>query len=258
MIVLNENEWAEEMIKQCTLGKKPYETLCRVAKYYTDKGFKKSDVRKLMDAFLIRCDPSASIPKWADTLDRVVSRAGKYNAICIDKIVITKPEMKRIAALEGVQTKRLAFTLLCLAKYYDIVNPSGDHWVNSSDSEVMKMANVSTSVKRQSAMYHELNKLGMVGFSKKVDNTNVRVQFIEDGETAYEVTDMRNLGYQYFAASGADGYIVCQNCGITTKKDKANTGRKQKYCKECAAAIKLRQSVESAMLGRMRKRKDLL
>ena len=32
-IVLNECEWAERAIKDKTLGKKPYETLSRVAKY---------------------------------------------------------------------------------------------------------------------------------------------------------------------------------------------------------------------------------
>lgn len=52
MIVLNENDWAVEMIQSRSLGRKPYETLCRVAKYYIDKkGYSKKEVRKTMDDF---------------------------------------------------------------------------------------------------------------------------------------------------------------------------------------------------------------
>ena len=42
-IVLNEYEWAERAIKDKSLGKKPYETLSRVAKYYTYKNYSAVD-----------------------------------------------------------------------------------------------------------------------------------------------------------------------------------------------------------------------
>ena len=38
-IILNEYEWAERAIKEKLLGKKPYETLSRVAKCYTYKNY---------------------------------------------------------------------------------------------------------------------------------------------------------------------------------------------------------------------------
>ena len=68
-IVLNEHEWAEEMITSRSLGKKPYETLCRVARYYLDNGIPKKEVRRMLDTFLIQCDPTASLPRWANSLD---------------------------------------------------------------------------------------------------------------------------------------------------------------------------------------------
>lgn len=248
-IVLNEHEWAKEMISSRSLGKKPFETLSRVAKYYIDKDYSKKEVRKMLDTFLIQCEPTASLPKWSDTIDYALERALKYDAIKIDFIEITKPEIEIIDALEGKQIRRLAFALLCLAKYWDIVNPQGDHWVNSKDCEIMRMANINTSIKRQSLMYHTLNELGLIQFSKKVDNTNVRVCFMKTGEPAVRVSDFRNLGYQYLRYRG-EPYFECQNCGITTKLNNPTKGGKQMYCRECAHEIYIQKTVNSVMRQR--------
>ena len=248
-IVLNEHEWAKNMIESRQLGVKPFETLSRVAKYYIDKDYSKKDVRNILDKFLIQCDPTASLPKWSNALDFAVSRAVKYNAVMIDGINITKPEMDKISRLEGSQIKRLAFTLLCLSKYWDLVNPHGDHWVNSKDCDIMRMANIKTSIKRQSLMYHSLNESGLIRFSKKIDNTNVRVCFIENGDIALTITDFRNLGYQFLKYCG-EPYFECKNCGITTKINNPVKGAPQKYCKECALEVASKQRIDSVMRNR--------
>lgn len=250
-IVLNEYEWAENMINSRSLGTKPSETLKLIARYYFDtvQGSTKKDVRKRLEAFILQCEPDISLPKWENTIDKALARAAKSNAVNIDCIKVTKPEIEQIDSLEGKQIRRLAFTLLCLSKYWNIAGRSADNWVNSKDSEIMRMANINTSVKRQSLMYHILNKADMIQFSKKVDNTNVRVCFATPGETAMTITDFRNLGYQYLKYHG-EPYFECCNCGITTKytnsKNK-NSFRKQKYCKSCAVEIDMKQSINSVM-----------
>jgi len=248
-IILNENEWAREMIESGDIGKKPFETLCRVAGYYLSAGYGKSDVRRMLDTFLLQCDRTISLPKWSSTADHALERALKYKPVEIDHISISDAEMERIAELDGRQIKRLAFTLLCLSKYRDIVNPNGDHWVNDKDNEIMKMANINTSIVRQAQMYHTLIELGYIRPSKKVDNTNVRVCFAEDGKEVLRVSDFRNLGYQYLKYCG-EPYFECENCGITTKYSHPEKGMKQKYCKACAAEIKVRQNVNSVMRRR--------
>lgn len=245
-IVLNEHEWAKNMIDSRSLGKKPSETLCRVARYYIDKKYSKKDVRRALNTFLLQCDPTAPLPKWVGTIDRAMSRAFKRNALEIDCIHITKPEMEAIKKIQGRQPQRLAFTLLCLAKYWDLLNSSGDHWVNSKDNEIMKMANINTSIKRQSALFRTLNELGLIQFSKKVDNTNVRVCFMADGDPVMDVSDFRNLGYQYQKFCG-EPFYKCENCGIVSKIPDPVKGRKVKYCKDCAKEVQLQQIVNSAM-----------
>jgi hypothetical protein len=93
----------------------------------------------------------------------------------------------------------------------------------------------------------------MIGFSRKVDNTNVQVCFMEDGELALHVTDFRNLGYQYLKYHG-EPYFVCANCGITTKLNDPVKGKKQKYCPECAVQVATQQIVNSVMRRRAESR----
>lgn len=253
-IVLNEHYYAEQAIQTRSLGKKPSETLSRVARYYIDScgSSTKKTIRSKLDLFLLQCDSTASIPKWSKMLDFATDWAFKHEAIQIDSIAITKPEMDKIDSLDGKQIRRLAFVLLCLSKYWNIVNSQNDNWVNSKDNEIMAFANINTSIRRQCAMYATLRDAGLIQFSKKVDNTNVRVCFAEDGEAAMVITDLRNLGYQYLKYHG-EPYFECTNCGITTKisnPENRNSSWKQKYCRDCAVEVKTKQNVNSVMRHR--------
>lgn len=251
MIVLNENMWAKEMIDAKSMGKKPFETIVRVARYYIDSGYKKIEVRKKLDAFLLSCDPYASLCKWSDTLDSAIKKATKYEAINIEHIDITQPELDRILTLKSIMAKRLAFTLLVLSKYWRIARGI-DNWVNNEDSEIMKMANIKTSIKTQSDLYRQLRDAGLIEFSRRIDNTNVHVLFEEEGEVVMSITDLRNLGFQYLAFYNKKDFYICQNCGVICKKQKQR-GRNPKYCSDCAVKIHLQQRVNSAM--RIRKTK---
>lgn len=248
-IVLNEYEWAERMINNHELGKKPIETLNRVAKYYLENKYSKREIRKMLDTFLTQCDPSASLVHWSDTLDKVAKNVGKFPLIRLDGVDITKNELERIETLGGKQVRRLAFTLLCVAKYWDIVSESNNHWVNSPDKEIMQMANINTSIKRQSLMFAELREAGFIRFSKKIDNLNVQVLFMEPGETALHIQDFRNIGYQYLKHYGAP-YFECVNCGITVKIQEPTRGRRQKYCPSCAIELHTKQKVDSVIRKR--------
>lgn len=248
-IVLNEYDWAEKAIKDKALGKKPYETLSRVAKYYTYKNYTRKEVRRLLDEFLLQCEPTASLVMWSDTLDSAAKYASKYPLVMIDRICITKPEMERIDSLPGKQIRRLAFSLLCIAKYLVSISENTNYWVGTPDNEIMKMANINTSIKRQSSMFGQLKDLGMIRFSKQIDNLSVQVLFAEDGDTVMSITDFRNLGYQYMRYHG-EPYFECAHCGITEKIRSATQRRPQKYCAQCAVEIRTKQNVNSVMRQR--------
>ena len=233
-IVLNEYDWAEKMIANHDLGKKPIETLSRVSKYYYENHYSKREIRSLLDSFMLQCDPSASLVHWSDMRDKVAKNVSKFPLIRLDGVDITREELAKIETLEGKQIRRLAFTLLCVAKYWDAASDRNNGWVNTSDKEIMQMANINTSIKR------------FIRFSKKIDNLNVQVQFIQAGETAIHIQDFRNLGYQYLKYYGG-AYFECENCGLTVKAQSPAKGRPQKYCPSCAVEVKTRQTVNAVM-----------
>lgn len=248
-IVLNEKDWVEKMIANHDLGKKPIETLSSVSKYYRSKDYSKREVRKMLDIFLMQCDPNISLVQWAETLDKIAKGSDRFGLIKVEEVIITVPELARIEQLSGKQVKRLAFTLLCVAKYWNQVSKSNNSWVNTADKEIMQMANINTSIKRQSMMYNELRTAGFIRFSKKIDNLNVQVLFEEPGAAAIHIQDFRNLGHQYLRYYG-EPYFECSNCGITTKMQEPKRGRTQKYCPNCASEIKMQQIVNSVMQHR--------
>lgn len=233
-IVLNEVDYAEKALEEHFLGVKPVETLTRVARYYTlINGAKKPAVRAALEDFMIRCDPGINLVKWQNTIDRVVKGAKKYALICIDHIPITEKELAACDAINGRQAKRLLFTLICFAKYGNIVNERNDSWVNRPDKEVFGCANIVTSVKRQSLMLHDLREAGLISFSRKVDNINTNVLCVDhDGPAVLKIEDFRNLGYQYSRYCG-EAYFECEQCGIVIKR-RSNS---QKYCHDCAADV---------------------
>ena len=243
-IVLNEKEWAENAINNRQLGRNPMETLGRVAKYYRQsEDYKKSDVRDKLENFLIQCDPGVILVRWADTLDRIAKSSDRYPLIELDGVAITDSEIEVIKSMKEKQVQRLAFTLLCVAKYWNAVQSFNNGWVNTSDKEIMTMANLKPSIQRQSLMFHNMKNAGLISFGKRVDNLNIQVNFIDDNSpTALFITDFRNLGNQWLMYIG-DPFIQCSHCGITVRK-KANA---QKYCPDCATEIYIRNSFKSAI-----------
>ena len=261
-IILNETAWVEEKLTMCDLGKHPTETLGRMAKYYAAMGCSASETRNKLEDFVLKSSRDRSIVKWSEVIGRAVRGASKYKLINIEGISITESELATIDAIGDGQkrTKQLrtfAFCLLCAAKYWNAVSENNNGWVNCTDREIFTMANISTSVKHQSEMYGVLMNAGLIKASKRVDNLNVRVTFInDDSPVAYTVTDYRNLGYQYRRLCGESGFYECMNCGIITRENqnKSTVGRKPKYCTECANIIHIKQSVDSVMRAKDRKR----
>lgn len=245
-IVLNELVWAENAIREKMLGKKPYETIMRVSKYYAHKGLSKKEVRNNVESFILSCDQSFPIHKWSEPLDDIIKAAFKHPLVIIDSIAITGNELHRIEEIEGKQARRLAFTLLCIAKYNFAVDPNTNYWVNTPDNEILRMANISASVHRQCALFRQLRDNGLIQFSKQIDNLSVRVLFAETADPVMRITDFRNIGYQYMKQYG-EPYFVCSHCGITTKRNNPGVGRKQKYCNSCATEIRVKNKVNPVM-----------
>lgn len=239
-IVTNEREYAELALLNLDLGEHPTETLTCVAKLYKAQGFSRNDIQNRLGTFLVRCDPQANIVKWQDTLARIVKTAFKYPMIEINSVPVMKSEIDLCKTIRSVQRQRLLFTLICLARLANMIKPENNNWVNRNDKEIFTLANVKTVQTKQSLLLNDLMIAGLISFSKKVDNINIRVECIDnDGEIAFEVSDFRNVGNQYMKHVKGN-YIECQSCGLVVPR----TGNRQKYCTKCAGEVNRQKARE--------------
>lgn len=212
-----------------------------ISRYLFNIGYSPCEITQKLEDYIIKVDENASIPKWQQTIDKYVKTADKYSLVEIDGIYITESELNVIDNIHSKPLKRLAFTLLCLAKFYNASNPTNNNWANKSDKEIFKLANIQTSTVKQSLMMNDLYSLGIIGYSKLVDNVNVCVKFIDDNsKNVLFISDFRNLGYQYLKHSGDDTFVECESCGLLMRK----TSNRLKYCADCATDINRTKSVE--------------
>lgn len=245
-IILNEYKWAEQALQNRDLGRKPSQTLGIVAKYYLYTGTKKKDLRKALENFYMQCRSKSSVKDMNAYVDNAIEQACKYPLSILDEIIVTDAEMKKIDSLDGAQLRKLAFTMLCIAKHRLLSRGDDNSWVSMKDSDIMKMANISTSIRRQCALFGKLIELGLLIPSKKVDNLSTQVTFMEDGTPAIYVRDFRNLGHQYMMHHGGPFY-VCQRCGLTERVKNPGVGRPPKYCDHCANEVLLQRRVNATM-----------
>lgn len=241
-IILNEKEWAEAAIKNGSLGTRAGETLMRVAKYYHSMGYKRSEIERLLEAFVLRCDPGACVPKWHVLISKCSASAGKFSMIDVAGVSVTHREMEVIQGLKGRLAQRLLFTLICLAKYGNAVNPRNGNWVNRAPKDIFALANITITTNRQSLMINDLWQAGYIGYSNIIDNINLNIKIIDDGasDQAVFVTDFRNLGNQYMKLVG-ENYMECHNCGLVVKR----TSSRQKYCTSCAIEANIQKTAEN-------------
>lgn len=232
---MNEKEYAERCLETGELDAKPYRTLQILAKYYFHKcGYKKKKIESLLTDYMKNNYPRYSVcmRQWADSIEKIASRAGKYPLYEITEIWITESELETIDKLATDKHKKVAFTMLCLAKFGNIKNSKNNNWVNNDTAEIFKLANVSITQLNQDNMIGDLMLENLLELATKNDNLSNRVTFVDDNsKKVFAITELFDLGYEYLLHRG-DNYIRCQSCGKIVKGNKNGT---RKYCNNCSA-----------------------
>lgn len=237
MIILNEREYAEDCLQSGIINDNPYITLSILAKYYYHHlGFRKKKISRLLLEFLAKYYPRYEMNEmsWISSVEKIATGAGKYPLFEITGVKITKSEMKTITDLNNKVLERLAFTMLCLAKLSDAKSLSNNGWVNTESKDIFKYARISSTIIEREKKIGRLWQLGLLEFSKRNDNLNCRVTFInDDDKEELFIDDFRELGYAYLKYKG-ENFIKCAECGILTRGNKTGT---KKYCNSCAGYV---------------------
>jgi len=238
--IINEKDYAERLLHDLCTDDNPYYALSIIARYYYhNAGYRKKRIITLLTKYLYSHYLVEEYDKldWSERIERISNNARKNPLIDVSSIKITSAEMKTVDSITGAALKRLAFTLLCLAKLNNLRNKKNNGWLNYSSKDVFALANISCSSYEREVKLGILYRYGLLEFPKRNDNLSYRVTFIDnESEPVMFVDDIRVLGYQYMNYHDG-GFVQCCECGVYMR-DKAgdNTpGRKRLYCDNCAA-----------------------
>ena len=232
---LNERKVAEQAIQSGTYRDKTKDILSLLARYYYHimQIHRKKQIFEFIDMWMQRYYKNYNVNEWSDLINLYIDNAKKYPLTQIDCVPVTEAEMKSIQSVEGDKQRRLAFTALVLAKYGNLRNEKNNGWIMVESYQLFKRAEIHESVENSYLLLHDLCKAGLIEWSKRVDNINFQVRYIQDdSNVVMNVTDLRELGLQYMNYAYG-GYGYCRECGKMFKMTMNN----HKYCRDCAYVV---------------------
>lgn len=243
-LIINEKKFAEDLISSVILPEdiSANTAIKYLTRYYCEYGnmdlqeiintvFNKMKQYKLTVIAYQEYKANELIKKIYSAIDK-----GKINKLrTYESIPLYKSEYEKIIECETDREKKVLFTIYILARYTDRYG-----WVYNSESEIYKLANVSSTTKNKVDVFASLLNKGMIKDTKKVNDLKIGVD-LSDGndEVVFEVYDLKNVGNQFISLI-KDDYIICKECGKLVKV-KSKTC-KPKYCLKCAEEIKLKQT----------------
>lgn len=240
-VVLNEAKQAEHIISIGEVGNKPTSTLFLLGKYYRQKHFlNKEQTFNKLNEFMNRNYKNYNPALWEEIIEDISKKSNKYPLREIDSIGITQLELNKISELSSSKYQRLLFTMLCYAKLYNIISPNNNGWVNTDIQEIYKTSRVIVKHREDKFLYlNDIEKTGLISFSNKNDNLNLKVNFIDmQGDSVLEIKDFRELGYEYLNHIGDGKFVRCKCCEKLIRK----TNNKCLYCSDCAKHVKNEQN----------------
>ena len=238
-LILNEHAFAQQAIACGTVGKKPAQTLGCISRYLCYEGYEKPQIEETLHRFMRENYANYHAVQWSAAIEHISSRADRRPLLQANQIEITQEELASIRALASQPLERLCFTLLCLAKYAQLINPANDGWVTQKWSAIFRMAHVQAGKERQAALLDTPPGKRLIAFSRGVDNLHIHVLFFRPAsQTACALDDLREPGLFYLSLQG-ERIIRCACCGKLLKPKTNN----QKYCPDCRAEMNLKKTL---------------
>lgn len=237
-VVLNETKEAERILKSGEVGSKPTATLFLLAKYYRQKkNMNKEQTASELNSFMLHYYKNYNSALWEDIIEDISKKAVKYPLRQIDDIEISYKEIETINMVSRLPHRKLLFTMLCYAKLYNKMSDNNNGWINTDIKEIYRVSRVTVKHREDKFLFlNDLERDGLISFSKKNDNLNIKVNFVDSESSdnnALNIYDFRELGYEYLNYIGEGKFIRCTECNRLIRVNNSN-GRPKKYCNPCS------------------------
>lgn len=172
-------------------------------------------------------------------IEDFVKNAHKYGFKSIDSIKITRKELNFIASLGNIRLEKIAFVLLCIAKYECYYHDEPKYWICWPLNAISKLARVHVTRNENKILFRQLVLAGVIESNSFGTELYEHILFVSDGkddEIVLELSeiDYKELAYTYlYYKNGFSGYIHCEKCGRLTRQN----SNRQKYCEDCAQVV---------------------
>lgn len=240
-IILNETAQAEKMIAEGNIGSKPSAALFLLGKYYRHKKMMNpQETAKKLHEFMAQHYKHYNPALWEEIIENISKKSAKYPLHELEYIGISQNELDCIRKLHNLKYETLVFVMLCYAKFYNTISENNHGWVNAAIPEIFRSARVTVKYRNDKFLFLndiESNKLlgdvGLISFSNRNDNLNLRINFIDmEGEPVLRMDDFREPGYEYLNYCKEGNFVRCTICNRLVKR-KSVKDHSTKYCADC-------------------------
>lgn len=242
---MNEQAYIDKLKAIGNLGEDIGYTVSLLAKSYFTEGDDINTARNRLEEDIAKYEPELSKKQSKVFIENALKLSNNHELIKVNEILITQMEMNCIMNIESdnkafktSSLRRLAFTLLCFAKFEMAKNKGNDLWINYNLNRIYKAAKLTGRSESQNNMYlHELYNKGLVKFAPHKNGIGVRVNFVDEDENENSniVVRIKDINYagDYFLQYCGKKYIECKSCGKPILKTTVNL----LYCKDCSVMI---------------------
>lgn len=231
MIVMNEKSYIEN-ISSDEFKKKLRYNITLYIKLKKEQGLnKKQTCQKVLD-FMDNNVDNFIEEKWIKFIDKTITKVYDNDETlnCIDSVWVTDKDLDIVASIEDRNVRLTLFTLIVLARFRNMMNENNNNWVSYPLKLIFKVSGMFLNQDVQDGTIKMLVDGGYIKLSKKIDNLNIRVECLCDGENELEIKDIKKLSRQYLDyLKILDGWKRCEVCGGVYKPN----GNNSRYCNRC-------------------------
>lgn len=238
MKVKNEVLLLKKALENGEISEKTSDTIIALCKYYFSQKMNKRQVKDNIMNFMVKNYINFNAINWSITLDKWINSIQKtknYELIHLDSVEISKSELENIKKLADEKLEHVLFVMLVHAKIWNALKPENDNWVNSTTNSIFKDADLSSrKILQKEKMIAKIifSDLKLVTITKRVNNTNLRIEFIEsdpkEEDTEISISNFESFIDEYKLWRNKGSIIKCKKCSVLIKKD-----GKTQYCPAC-------------------------
>lgn len=168
-------------------------------------------------------------------IDDCVKKSRKYQFKHVDEVCITKSELQFIGSLENIKQEKVAFVLLAVAKYYDVIRGTQFHTAYMRNADICKLARVTIPVKDRDVFMqfaYDCNILSRHNRAGSIEKKVLIVSSDDDDDVVLRLkeNDFKDLAYTYLAYKTPHNFRRCIVCKRWMKKD----SKDRQVCDVCS------------------------